>query len=68
LFEIVQILFAPVIALNTTAKLKLLIKQHLSNVKRLFPETNITPKQHYLIHIPEQIKDLGPMVRNVYAI
>ncbi len=65
LIEIVHILFAPVIALATAAKLKLLIKQHLSNVKRLFPENNITPKQHYLIHIPEQIKDLGPMVRHM---
>lgn len=65
LIEIVQILFAPVISLATIAKLKLLIKQHLSNMKRLFPKNNITPKQHYLIHIPEQIKDLGPMLRHM---
>lgn len=57
LTEIVQILFAPVISLASIAKLKLLIKQHLSNMKWLFPKNNITPKQHYLIHIPEQIKE-----------
>lgn len=61
LIEIVQILFAPVIGLQTINKLKRLIEQHLKHMKNLFPD-NITPKQHYLIHVPSQIKLLGPMV------
>lgn len=65
LIEIVQIIFAPVISLYTVSNLKVLIEQHLKHMKELFPEINITPKHHYLIHIPSQIKMLGPMVRNM---
>jgi len=65
LLEIVQILFSPVICLETIDKLKVLIEQHLKHFKDLFSENNITPKQHYLIHIPSQIKLLGPMVRHM---
>lgn len=65
LIEIVQILFAPVIGLQTINKLKTLIEQHLKHVKKLFPDNNITPKQHYLIHTPAQIRLLGPMVRHM---
>ena len=65
LIEIVQILFAPVIGVQTIKKLKALIEQHLKHVKNLFPENNITPKQHYLIHAPSQIELLGPMVRHM---
>ncbi|KAM3583191.1 uncharacterized protein V6R79_011079 [Siganus canaliculatus] len=65
LIEIVQILFAPVIGLRTVSKLKTLIEQHLKHMKNLFPDNNITPKQHYLIHAPSQIKYLGPMIRHM---
>lgn len=65
LIEIAEILFAPVIGLETISELKRLIEQHLKHMKSLFPDNNITPKQHYLIHAPSQIKLLGPMVRHM---
>lgn len=65
LLEIVQLLFSPVICLETIDKLKVLIEQHLQHFKDLFPDSNITPKQHYLIHVPSQIKLLGPMLRHM---
>lgn len=64
LIEIVQIVFAPVLTAATVSRLKSLIETHLKHWKELFPERNITPKQHYLIHLPSQIK-LGPMVRHM---
>jgi hypothetical protein len=33
---------------------------HLTNFREHFPHINIIPKQHYMIHIPSMIKDLGP--------
>lgn len=63
LLEIVKILFSPIIALSTLSRLKLLIEQHLQHFKQLFPDANIIPKQHYLLHLPSQIKALGPTVR-----
>jgi hypothetical protein len=38
------------------------IGAHLQNFEEHFPEVNITPKQHYLIHIPTMIKELGPLI------
>lgn len=63
--EITQILFAPVISLQTISRLRLLIEQHLKHFKQLFPDNNIIPKQHYLLHLPTQIMSLGPMVRHM---
>lgn len=65
LIEIVQIVFAPVISIATVSRLKLLIENHLKHWKELFPDHNVTPKQHYMIHLPSQIKLLGPMVRHM---
>lgn len=65
IIEIVQFLFAPVIGLQTINKLKILIEYHLKHVKTIFPDNNITPKQHYLIHAPSQVKLLRPMVRHM---
>ena len=30
----------------------------------LFPGVDITPKMHYLVHIPQQVRYLGPSVRH----
>lgn len=64
LIQIVQLIFSPVIKLDTIKHLAELIEQHLSQFKELFPNCNITPKQHYLLHIPTSIQMLGPMVRS----
>ncbi|KAK7886077.1 hypothetical protein WMY93_025698 [Mugilogobius chulae] len=65
LIEIVFIAFAPVLSNATVDKLKTLTENHLKHWKALFPDHNVTPKQHYMIHLPSQIKSLGPMVRHM---
>lgn len=65
MLEIIKILFSPIIAVSTLSRLKLLIEQHLKHFKQLFPDENIIPKQHYLLHLPSQIKALGPTVRHM---
>lgn len=65
LFETVKLLFSPIIALSTLAQLKLLIEHHLKHFKQLLPDTNIIPKHHYILHLPSQIKLLGPAVRHM---
>lgn len=65
LIEIVHIVFAPVLTIATVSRLKSLIETHMKHWRDLFPGHNITPKQHYLIHLPSQIKTLGPMVRHM---
>ena len=50
------------ISINILGYLKGLIKEHLQLFKDIIGE-NITPKQHYLIHVPSQILKFGPLVR-----
>ena len=64
LIQIVQIIMSPVITIDTIQHLKQLIAEHLTKFTMLFPDKNILPKQHYLIHIPNMIKSVGPMVRS----
>ena len=64
LLLIVHICFAPVISKRSIGKLKDLIEMHLKKFKELFPTVNITPKMHYMIHIPQQKLQLGPMLRS----
>lgn len=60
--EITAICLSKKISVNILGYLKLLIEEHLQAFKSVFNE-NITPKQHYLIHLPSQILKLGPLVR-----
>ncbi|XP_030579955.1 uncharacterized protein LOC115785156 isoform X1 [Archocentrus centrarchus] len=65
LIKIVQILFAPILSVQSVFRLKNMIEQHLKQFKKLFPENNIIPKQHYLLHLPAQILHLGPVIRHM---
>ena len=62
--QIVQIIYAPVITLDSIQNLKELVCEHLKCFKVLFPENNVIPKQHYLIHIPTMITWNGPLIRS----
>lgn len=50
------------ISINILGYLKGLIKEHLQLFRDIIGE-NITPKQHYLVHVPSQILKFGPLVR-----
>jgi hypothetical protein len=64
MIAIVQIIFSPVISQDTITLLKVQIAEHLTRFKEKFPDVNIIPKQHYLIHIPTMIRKLGPLIRH----
>ena len=55
LIELVNLIFAPVITTLGIEDLKAKIDFHLTQFKVLFPEMNLLPKHHYLIHIPRSI-------------
>lgn len=65
LIEIVQIILAPIISLQIVLQLRTMIEHHLCQFKQLFPETNVIPKQHYMLHPPSQIRALGPLIRSM---
>lgn len=53
--EISTLLFSPIIAYDQVPYLKLIIKQYLEQFKALYPHRPLTPKCHYLLHLPTLI-------------
>ena len=62
ILEITAICLSKKISINVLGYLKDLIEEHLQMFKNVFNE-DITPKQHYLVHLPSQILKFGPLVR-----
>ena len=58
-----QLVFSPVISKGTVTALEGQTEEHLKLFKQLFPNKNITPKQHCVIHIPSHIISLGAPTR-----
>ena len=53
LLSIIDIIMAPKTTRALAAYLRELILQHHTAFKELYPERPITPKMHYIIHIPQ---------------
>jgi len=53
LLNIIDYVFAPKTTLEIISYVSVLINDHHTEFRRLYPECNITLKQHYMIHIPE---------------
>lgn len=50
-----SMLFSPVIARDQIPLLRLLIKEYLEQFTNLYPHQSLTPKMHYLVHLPTLI-------------
>lgn len=55
LLNILRISMSRTISKDLVGYLKVLMKVYLSSFHECYPTTSITPKQHYLIHLPSQI-------------
>lgn len=60
--EITVICLSKKVSINILGYLKVPVEEHLQMFKDDFNE-NITPKQHYLVHLSGQILKFGPLVR-----
>ena len=49
---------------NICGVLKILIEEHHIQFKTLYSAALVIPKFHFLVHYPEQIMRLGPLVRS----
>lgn len=63
LMQIVDIVMCPWASGDLCAILKHLITDHHQAFIALYSEGAVTPKLHFLLHYPEQIMNVGPMVR-----
>ncbi|XP_020915292.1 uncharacterized protein LOC110252797 [Exaiptasia diaphana] len=66
LLAITSISFASSVTVETVSDLKTKIAEYLTLFKKLFPDTPLTPKQHFLVHFPRFILTLGPL-ENLWA-
>lgn len=63
LLHIVDLCCAPVTSPGAGAYLRILIKDYLQEMVLLYPAKNITPKQHFLVHYPRQLVQVGPLIK-----
>lgn len=59
LFQIMQYLMCPFFTDLACLRLKQLISSHHVHFAALYPN-NVIPKLHFLVHLPQQIRDFGP--------
>ena len=52
LLQIVDYLLAPSVTVDECAYLQILIQEHHQQFVKLYPGHNITPKMHYMVHMP----------------
>ena len=52
LLTIIDYVFAPRASLDDVAYVRLLIRDHHTKFKLLYPDSPIIPKMHYMVHIP----------------
>lgn len=57
--EIVDEIFAPVYSEDRIGYLKMIIEDFLYDFKSLYPNRHLTPKMHYLVHMPTWIQWYG---------
>ncbi|EDO28047.1 predicted protein [Nematostella vectensis] len=62
--QIMRIVFSPVIDKEQLPYLQVLIQHHHQMFQQLFPGCSITPKMHYMVHMPTTILKLGPLVHS----
>ena len=49
---------------GTVNYLSIIIEEHHSLFKKLYPDKSITPKMHYMIHYASQIRKFGPLINS----
>lgn len=55
LLEIMDLVFSPVVHPSTPGHLEVLIEDNLLQFTILYPQYNVIPKMHFLVHIPRYL-------------
>ena len=65
--DVMDIVFARAITEGMCHFLRFLIENHHSHFKKLFPNTNLTPKHHFMTHYPDSMIQVGPIVNGTWC-
>lgn len=61
LLQITHLCLSPYANQSTVILLKALVASHNSSFVRLYPDQSLPPKMHYMVHLPRQIEEFGPL-------
>lgn len=59
--DIVEVVFAPQLAIGHVIHLKAVIEDHIIRFKQLFPDKSLKPKHHFLLHYAHCFFVYGPL-------
>lgn len=62
LLKICEVCAAWSISSDTAAYLRVIIEEHHTLFKTLYPDNPIIPKMHYMVHYPSQMMQFGPLI------
>ena len=55
ILDIMDLLFSPIERPETPGYLEVLLQQNLESFTTLYPDHNILPKMHFLLHMPRYL-------------
>lgn len=64
LLKIYSNALSPTCTYDTIPYLRSLIEEKLISFKRLYCESRLIPKYHYMVHYPSQIEQFDPLIRS----
>lgn len=64
LIKICQIALSPSHSNDTVPYLRTLVEEKLTLLAKLYPDSSIKPKMHYMLHYGSQIERFGPLVHS----
>ena len=64
LLKICAIALSPTCTQHNIAYLRVLIEEYLFEFSQLYPNENMRPKHHYMVHYASQIERLGPLIQS----
>lgn len=62
LLQISKLCTAKVISPGLSAYLSALVEQHHQEFKLCYPGVSLTPKMHYMVHLPSEMLRVGPLI------
>jgi hypothetical protein len=61
--DVVELICAPTVTTDTIAYMKDSLEEYIERRVKLFPQTRLKPKHHFLLHYPDLTLQCGPLIR-----
>ncbi|PIK48988.1 hypothetical protein BSL78_14139 [Apostichopus japonicus] len=62
LLDCMDIIFSPKVTHGLIAQLSILIEEHHSKFREVFPARSLIPKHHFMVHYPTCLREVGPLI------